>query len=78
MKVTAMPAHRTDLPLTLLRPWGLARLPGRLLAAAAMARSRRSLARLDDHLLRDIGLSRDEALAEAHRPAWDPPLHWRD
>ncbi len=38
-------------------------------------RTRRLLARLDDRALRDIGLSRAEALAEAGRAPWDlgPP-----
>jgi uncharacterized protein YjiS (DUF1127 family) len=49
----------------------------RLVRASALARSRRPLARLDDHLLRDIGLTRAEAEAEALRPAWDAPRHWR-
>jgi uncharacterized protein YjiS (DUF1127 family) len=55
----------------------LSRLPSRLLHHAALARSRRSLSLLDDHLLRDIGLTREEALAEAERPAWDAPSHWK-
>lgn len=49
----------------------------RLLDALALARSRRALAHLDDHLLSDIGLSRAEAEAEAIRPVWDAPSHWR-
>ena len=55
----------------------LAGLPARLLAAEALARSRRRLGHLDDHILRDIGLTRAEAEAEAARPLWDPPSHWR-
>jgi uncharacterized protein YjiS (DUF1127 family) len=43
----------------------------------ALSRSRRGLARLDDHLLQDIGLTRAEALAEAERPVWDAPSHWK-
>lgn len=72
-----MPAHLLSRPLTLLRPSVLAGLPRRLLAAAALSRSRRSLARLDDHLLRDIGLTRAEAEAEASRGPWDAPSHWK-
>lgn len=61
------------------------RLPGpsrrpllsRLLHLAALRRNRSRLAQLDDHLLRDIGLTRDEARAEAERPVWDVPSHWR-
>jgi uncharacterized protein YjiS (DUF1127 family) len=37
----------------------------------------RALARLDDHLLRDIGITRQEADREAMRPVWDVPDHWR-
>lgn len=33
--------------------------------------SRRDLARLGPHILRDIGLSEKEAMAEARRPMWD-------
>ncbi len=49
----------------------------RLLNIEALWRQRRSLAELDDHLLRDIGLTRDEARRESERPAWDAPAHWR-
>ena len=53
------------------------RLPSRLLRFAALSRSRRGLLMLDDHLLRDIGLTRSEAMAEAQRAAWDAPSHWK-
>jgi uncharacterized protein YjiS (DUF1127 family) len=42
-----------------------------------IARTRRALRKLDDHLLRDLGLTRHEAEAEATRALWDAPLHWR-
>jgi uncharacterized protein YjiS (DUF1127 family) len=77
MKETTMTPHRLVLPLAVLRPSALAALPRRLLAAAALSRSRRSLRHLDDHLLRDIGLTRAEAVAEAERAAWDAPRHWK-
>ena len=35
-------------------------------------RSRRVLATLDDHLLRDIGISRGEARRESAKPFWRP------
>lgn len=72
-----MTPHRLVLPLAILRPSALASLPRRLLAAVALSRSRRSLRHLDDHLLRDIGLTRSEAMAEADRAAWDVPPHWK-
>jgi hypothetical protein len=53
------------------------RLSSRALGLSALARSRRSLLKLDEHLLRDIGLTRAEALAEAERGAWDAPAHWK-
>ena len=40
-------------------------------------RQRRHLARLDDAALTDIGLTRAEAHAEAQKPIWDVPQHWR-
>jgi uncharacterized protein YjiS (DUF1127 family) len=36
----------------------------------ARGRQRRALARLDDHLLHDIGCSREEAARECAKPAW--------
>jgi uncharacterized protein YjiS (DUF1127 family) len=33
-------------------------------------RQRRALAQLDDHLLADVGLSREQARREAARPFW--------
>ena len=38
---------------------------------AARWRQRRDLADLDDHILRDIGITRDEARRESSRPFWD-------
>ncbi|MCB6178159.1 DUF1127 domain-containing protein [Rhodobacter sp. Har01] len=43
----------------------------------ALRRERLRLGRLDPHLLRDIGLSAEAAAAEAGRPIWDVPDHWR-
>ena len=36
-----------------------------------LSHSRRVLSTLDDHQLRDIGLSRAEARRESERPFWD-------
>jgi uncharacterized protein YjiS (DUF1127 family) len=55
----------------------LTRFLADLLRLGAIARSRGRLARLDDHLLQDIGLTREEAEAEATRPIWDVPSHWK-
>lgn len=43
----------------------------------ALRRSRLDLADLPDHLVRDIGLTREAVLAEANRPFWDAPEHWK-
>ena len=47
---------------------------GRLLA---VWRQRQSLARLDAHLLKDLGLSEADVHREARRWAWDAPQSWR-
>lgn len=43
----------------------------------ALRRSRQDLAELPDHLIRDIGLTREAVVAEATRPFWDAPDHWK-
>lgn len=52
----------------------LPRLPGLAAMYEALV-TRRQLARLDERMLKDIGLSRADALAEAARAPWDlgPP-----
>lgn len=49
----------------------------RLLSKVITLRHERlALARLDDHLLADIGLTHDAARVESERPLWDVPAHW--
>lgn len=51
-------------------------LPGRLLAHLLRwqerAEQRRTLQQLDDHMLRDLGLSRADVAGEADKPFWRP------
>jgi uncharacterized protein YjiS (DUF1127 family) len=49
----------------------------RLLSIAAALGNRRRLAELPGHLLEDLGLAREEAVAETRGPLWDVPSHWR-
>mgnify|MGYP003548187697 CR=1 FL=1 len=70
------------MPTTLLSSvWSRAGMSARnlddFLHHRALSRSRKALLRLDDHLLRDIGLSRAEAETEAFRQDWDAPANWR-
>ena len=62
--------------ITLPRRAPRASLVWRVLGRLALGRSRRRLGELDDHLLRDIGLTRGQARTEAERPVWDVPDHW--
>ena len=48
----------------------------KLLNILAIHRQRRALKDLPEATLNDLGLTRDQALAEAARPAWDVPTHW--
>jgi uncharacterized protein YjiS (DUF1127 family) len=72
-------AAAATLPLIGARPriglgssaWrALVRVGSALSAWRARGRQRRALRELSDHLLRDIGVSRAEALCEATRPFW--------
>ena len=48
----------------------LARVLERLLLWQERAAQRQALASLDDHLLKDMGITRAEALYEADKPFW--------
>ena len=62
------PAFRGDLRMA--RPL---RLFSFALKVLGVLRQRRRLAELSDHQLVDIGITREEAQAEAARPIWDLP-----
>jgi uncharacterized protein YjiS (DUF1127 family) len=55
-------------PATVLPPTAV--ISATLRKWIARPRQRRDLAELEDHLLRDIGVSRGEALREAAKPFW--------
>ena len=42
----------------------------------ALRRQRMHLAELSDEQLKDVGLTREAADAEARRKAWDAPQYW--
>ncbi len=48
----------------------------RLLHLIDLRASRIRLGQLDPHLLRDIGIAPDQAMAEAEKPFWDAPDRW--
>ncbi len=54
----------------LVQIWLMMRVLPTLALLLSRHRERLSLATLDDRQLRDIGLTRDEALIEAGRPFW--------
>ncbi len=49
----------------------------RLWQTRSLRQQRLHLAQLDDHLLRDIGLTNAAAAEESRRPVWDVPQNWR-
>ena len=51
----------------------LAHFTATLMAALEVARERRALRRMDARLLKDIGISRADALRETQRGFWDLP-----
>ena len=67
-----MPHSQTE-TLRLTSRMGLVqRLTDALAQAVALRRDRKLLSGLDPHLLRDIGLTPEEAQAEASKPFWRP------
>jgi len=68
-----------EMHLTLSRPTragSLKSMTRTVLGAFFARKSRRALAELDDNLLRDIGLTREDAQSEAAKPIWNVPCHW--
>ncbi|MEO1639256.1 MAG: DUF1127 domain-containing protein [Pseudomonadota bacterium] len=49
----------------------------RLWAMVSLQRQRHALSELDDHRLKDIGVTREQADAEARKTPWDIPEYWR-
>lgn len=45
--------------------------------AFSLLRQRQTLAKLDDRALEDIGITREQAEAEASRSIWDAPDFWQ-
>jgi uncharacterized protein YjiS (DUF1127 family) len=67
----AMPAlHKTQTFTAKTRTSGVKAVLRALQTWAKRHRSRHSLAQLDDHMLRDIGLDRGEAQQECAKPFW--------
>jgi uncharacterized protein YjiS (DUF1127 family) len=64
-------SHIETLPIH-TRPGLTGRLALAIREALARRRDRQFLSRLDEHLLRDIGLSADEARTECAKPFWQP------
>lgn len=42
----------------------------------ALRKERRHLLLLDDHMLKDIGITRSQAVEEGRKLPWDAPSHW--
>lgn len=53
----------------------ISKLRTHLEKAIEIARERRALARLDDRMLRDIGLTEEQADREVRRAVWDYPIN---
>lgn len=56
--------------------FGIPRHARRLRLWTGLLKQRKALSELDDHLLRDIGITPEAARREARRPPWDAPDHW--
>ncbi|MGL4309267.1 MAG: DUF1127 domain-containing protein [Paracoccaceae bacterium] len=59
------------------RPHGPVGVMKYLFRLIAIRSHRRRLKDMPDELLNDIGLTRDQARAEAARPVWDVPASWK-
>ena len=51
-------------------------LLGVVLKAYSIWRERQQLSALDEHMLKDVGLTRFDVETETKRPIWDAPNRW--
>lgn len=58
-------------------PTWIKRLTRSLQVAHVLYKQRKALVRLDDRMLKDLGVTREQANSEAGRPVWDVPNHWK-
>ena len=65
--------HKTELGFRSLR-----RFVSSVRTRLDLWRTRRALARLDSHLLKDIGITPEQARHEAELTVWDVPANWSD
>ncbi|RBW45350.1 hypothetical protein DS901_03780 [Loktanella sp. D2R18] len=49
-----------------------------IITAFGVARQRHQLRNLDDRLLRDVGITRAQAMQEASKAPWDAPQNWKN
>lgn len=68
--MTDVTSHNTCTSFARARPRGVLQT---IASLVDLAQQRRTLATLDEFALRDIGVSRADALQEARRPFWDRP-----
>jgi uncharacterized protein YjiS (DUF1127 family) len=64
------PSNPTETDAGHASQWSIGALIGMLLQWHERARQRRTLLTLDDRMLKDIGVSRAEAVREANKPFW--------
>ncbi len=48
-----------------------------LFSLISLWKSRRALTKMDEYMLRDIGLTPEKASVESKRGFWDVPCNWR-
>ncbi len=62
---------------TLVRPLtGSSRTRPTLTQMLTVWKQRRQLRNMDSRTLNDLGISHQDAMTEANRPAWNVPVHW--
>ncbi len=49
-----------------------------VITAFGVARQRHQLRNLDDRQLRDVGITRAQAMKEASKAPWDAPQNWKN
>lgn len=72
-----MATFSTNTPVIAAHTFSIKAVFSAIMTLADVAKQRRALGKLDTSRLEDLGISQHAAKAEADKPFWNAPNHWK-